>query len=276
MPPLPPASIATRKRTRSTNIAENNSDHSPAVSSNTLSSTMPTSINISPLATSTIAVNAPPKRQRNNPPVGIPPPITPRSSYSLRNRSVTPDPRHPSIRFPSVHTSSIRSAHRQLYSLRSRRPQSQVRLPQVSTTHPIIAPRRSRPPIPPINNQTTTSSTSSSTTFNQPSSLTLQSLRSRSSLRPAPVPPPPPPPAPPVAISSVMPPTLYPTPPAIQPRQYRLVYISDDDDEPAATATIVNTTFGLVTDDEDDEPIRSPITHRRVSRSSSGAGLNAR
>ena len=271
MPSLPPTSIATRKRTRSTNIAENNGDHSPAAASNTL---MPTSINISPLATSTIAVNAPPKRQRNNPPpVGPPPPITPRSSYSLRNRSVTPDPRHPAIRLPSVHTSSMRSAHRQSYNLRSRRPQSQVRLPQVSTIHPIIAPRRSRPLIPPINNQTTTSS---SIAFNQLSSSTLQSLRSRSSPQLGPPLSPPPPPPPPASMSSVMPSNVYPTPPVIQPRQYRLVYISDDDDEPAATTTIVNTTFNLVTDDEDDEPIRPPTTHRRVSQSSSGTGLNAR
>ncbi|CAF5070196.1 unnamed protein product, partial [Rotaria magnacalcarata] len=42
--------------------------------------------------------------------------------------------------------------------------------------------------------------------------------------------------------------------PIVQPRQYRLVYISDDDDSPNTTtqpsASMVNTTFNLVTDDE--------------------------
>ena len=247
MPPLPSTSMATRKRTRSTNISENNIEHQQTASTNSIPTTTATSVNISTLPPTAVATNAPPKRQRNNPPpTGPPPPVTPRTTYSFRNRSLTPDPRHPSTRFPSLQTSSLssaspRSANRQRYNLRPRRPQSQVRLPQVPTPHPIIPPRRIRRPIPPI----AQTLSSSSTNAIQPSSLPIQ---------PPAAPPPPPPPAP---VPPVIPPVTLPIPPVIQPRQYRLVYISDDDDEPTqATATIVNTTFNLVTDDEEDELIR--------------------
>jgi hypothetical protein len=269
MPPLPPTSMATRKRTRSTNISENNIDHQQTVSSSVVPSTTATSVNISSLPINTVAANAPPKRQRNNPPsTGPPPPVPPRTSYSFRNRSLTPDPRHPSTRFPSLHTPSSRSINRQRYNLRPRRPQSQIRLPQVSTPHPIIAPRRIRRPIPPI---AQTTLTSSPTNIIQSSSLSIESL--------LPSPPPPPLPAP-VPVLPGIPPATLPTPPMIQPRQYRLVYISDDDDDQPATtqgtATIVNTTFNLITDDEDDELIRPQVARRRTSRSTSGAGLNTR
>jgi hypothetical protein len=270
MPPLPPPSMATRKRTRSTNISENNLENHQTVSLNSIPTTTATSVNIASLPTNTVAANAPPKRQRNNPPLtGLPPPVIPRTSYSFRNRSLTPDPRHPSTRFPSLQTassSSPRSANRQRYNLRPRRPQSQVRLPQVPTPHPIIAPRRIRRPIPPI---TPTAPSSLPTNVIQPSSLSVHS----------PAPAPPPPPSAPVPL--VTQPVTFPTPPVIQPRQYRLVYISDDDDEPfggtQATATIVNTTFNLVTDDdEDDELIRQHVVRRRASRSTPGAGFNTR
>ncbi|CAF0793991.1 unnamed protein product [Rotaria sordida] len=267
MPSVPPTSIATRKRTRSTNMSENNHDHQQTASSNTSTTTITTLINNnSSHSTNTVTVNAPPKRQRNNPPpTGPPPPVAPRTTYSFRNRSLTPDPRHLITRFPSVHPPSSRSNNQQRYNLRSRRPQSQVRLPQVPTTHPIIPPRRTRPLIPPII-QTTTSA-SSSTNVNQSSSLTLQtSLLSPSPPRP-----------PSASILPVVPPITHLTPPMIQPRQYRLVYISDDDDEPQATATVVNTTLDLVTEDDDDELIRSHIaSHHRLSRSTVGAGFNTR
>jgi hypothetical protein len=138
----------------------------------------------------------------------------------------------------------------------------------VSTPHPIIVPRRIRRPIPPI--AQTTPSSSSSTSVTQSLSLPTE-----------PSPPSPPPSLPaPIAVLPGIPPVTLPTPPVIQPRQYRLVYISDDDNEQPttgqATATLVNTTFNLVTDDEDDEPIRPQVTHRRTSRSTSGAGLNTR
>ncbi|CAF2692026.1 unnamed protein product [Rotaria sp. Silwood2] len=265
MPSVPSTSIATRKRTRSTNISENNHDHQQTASSSTLPTTITTSINTnSSHSTNIVAVNGPPKRQRNNPPpTGPPPPVAPRTSYSFRNRSLTPDPRHLTTRFPSVHPPSSRSSNRQRYNLRPRRPQSQVRLPTVSATQPIIPPRRIRPPIPPINQTIPSSSSSSFTNVNQSSSLTLQS----SSLSP--------PTARPSSI--LIPPITHPTPPVIQPRQYRLVYISDDDDEPQGTATIVNTTFDLVTEDDDDELIRSHIAARhRLSRSTAGAGFNTR
>ncbi len=263
---MPPTPMATRKRTRSTNISENNTDQHQAVSSNVVPTTTATSVAISSLPTNIVAANAPPKRQRNNPPPsGPPPPVPPRTNYSFRNRSLTPDPRHPSSRFPSLHTPSSRSINRQRYNLRPRRPQSQIRLPQVPTPHPTIAPRRIRRPIPPIA-QTTPSS--SSTNVIQPSSLPTES---------SPTPPSLPVPAP---VLPEIPPYTFSTPPVIQPRQYRLVYISDDDDDQPtttrATATIVNTTFNLVTDDEDEEPRRPQVARRRTSRSISGSGFNTR
>ena len=264
MPPLPPTSMATRKRTRSTNISENNLEHQHTTSLHTISTTATaTSVHNSSLPTNTVVVNAPPKRQRNNPPPtlsGPPPPIAPRTSYSFRNRSLTPDPRHSLTRFPSLHAPSSGSPNRQRYNLRPRRPQSQVRLPQVPTQHPLIPPRRIRRPIPPI-----AQTASSSTNAIQPPSVPLQPS--------APLPPPVSAPVPPV-----IPPVTLPTPPVIQPRQYRLVYISDDDEESPAqgTATVVNTTFNLVTDDEDDELTRPQVAHRRTSRTTSGAALNTR
>ncbi len=265
MPQLPPSLMATRKRTRSTNVSENNVDHQQAASSNTIPTTVSTSVTISSLPTNTSAANAPPKRQRNNPPpTGPPPPVAPRTNYSLRNRSLTPDPRHPSTRFPSLHATSSTSANRQRYNLRPRRPQSQIRLPQVPTPQPHVAPRRIRRPIPPIA-QTTPSSSSANVA--QPTSLPIQ-------------PPLVPPPTASIPVPPVIPPLAHPTAPMIQPRQYRLVYISDDDDElprtTQGTATVVNTTFNLVTDDEDDEPIRPQAARRRTSRSTSGAGFNTR
>ena len=66
----------------------------------------------------------------------------------------------------------------------------------------------------------------------------------------------------------------------VQPRQYRLVYISDDDDQPTTSmqpsTAIVNTTFDLVTDDEDDELIRPSVPPRRTARSTANTGQNTR
>jgi len=103
----PPTSTVSRKRTRSTNVSESNDDSQQGTSTS----------NIAP-SHSTNA--APPKRRRNNPP---------RTNYSLRNRSITPD-----VRQSSTNT--------QRYNLRPRDSQSQVRLPRVS------APRRTRRQIP--------------------------------------------------------------------------------------------------------------------------------
>jgi len=70
------------------------------------------------------------------------------------------------------------------------------------------------------------------------------------------------------------------TPAVTQPRQYRLVYISGDDDQPTTATqpspTIVNTTFSLVTDDEDEEPRRPQVPPRRTARSTTGTGHNTR
>ena len=84
----------------------------------------------------------------------------------------------------------------------------------------------------------------------------------------------------PSTIPNITPQQQQPMLPAIQPRQYRLVYISDDDDrhhhhhhhhQPTTAAqsspNIVNTTFNLITDDEDDEPRRVQIPPRRTARS---------
>lgn len=276
MPPLPPTSMATRKRTRSTNVSENNIDHqqtSPSTIIPTSTATITTAapVNISLSTTNTVPVNAPPKRQRNNPPpTGPPPPILPRTSYSFRNRSLTPDPRHPSARFPSLNAPSARSTNRQRYNLRPRRPQSQVRLPQVPAPNPVVAPRRIRRPIPPI--AQTNSSPSSSTNVTQ--SLSLPTESSSSLIPSSPIIPTP------IPVLPGIPSSTIPTPPVIQPRQYRLVYISDDDDEQPitgqATATVVNTTFNLITDDEDEEPRRPNAARHRTSRSTSGTGFNTR
>jgi hypothetical protein len=71
-----------------------------------------------------------------------------------------------------------------------------------------------------------------------------------------------------------------PIPSVPQPRQYRLVYISDDDDQPRTTTqpspAIVNTTFSLVTDDEDEEPRRPQVPSRRTVRSTNSTGHNTR
>jgi hypothetical protein len=268
MPPLPPTSMATRKRTRSTNVSENNTDHQQTSSlTNLVPTTTATSVNISPLLTNTAAVNAPPKRQRNNPPlVGPPPPIPPRTNYSFRNRSLTPDPRHPSARFPSLNAPSARPTTRQRYNLRPRRSHSQIRLPHVPTPHPPVTPRRIRRPIPPIAQTTPSSST---TSFNPSTSTLFTNPSPPSPVLPTPVP-----------ILPGIPSVTLSTPPVIQPRQYRLVYISDDDDEipttTHATATLVNTTLNLITDDEDEELLRPQPTHRRTSRLTSGAGHSIR
>ena len=267
--PLPTStSLATRKRTRSSNVTESLTDHHATNShASFATSSTTTTLNISARSAQTMPVNAAPKRQRNNPPAPMPsPPVRPRTNYSLRNRSITPDPRHPTTRFPSLNTGSSSTSlapsriptasTAQRYNLRSRRPQSQVRLPQVPTPHPTAAPRRTRRPIPPIT-PTISSSNSSSITGLQSTPLI--------------VPPPPP---------SSIPSLSFPVPPSIQPRQYRLVYISDDDDDLPTnghgTATFVNTTLNLVTDDEDDEYTRPATVRRQPTRSISGAGLNAR
>jgi len=182
---MPPAtSTVSRKRTRSTTISESNNDHEPATSTSTIVSSLPTNA-------------APPKRQRNNPP-----PIEPHANYSLRNRSSTSDS--------------------QRYNLRPRRPQTQISLPQVSTSLPRRTRRRIPSSIPTISRQE------------------------------------------------------QPTPSVAQPRQYRLVYISDEDDQPTTTTqpstTIVNSTFNLVTDDDDDEPM--PL--RRTPRPTSNTNHNTR
>lgn len=263
MPSLPSASIGTRKRTRSTNVTENNNDHHPALSAHTLPTmASTTSRPYAPVSANLTTANAPPKRQRNNPPsTGPPPPVAPRTSYSLRNRSLTPDPRHPLTRFPSVNSPTSRSVNRPRYNLRPRRPQSQVRLPQVSTPHPMIPPRRMRPPIPPII-QTASLSVSSSTNAHQTSSVAAPLVPSTTS--------------PPISVPPVIPPITLPPPPVIQPRQYRLVYISDDDDEPQGTATFVNTTLDLVTDDEDDDILRAHTTRLRSSRTAPGPNMSTR
>ena len=271
--PLPTStSLATRKRTRSSNVTESLTDHHATNShASFATSSTTTTLNISARSAQTMPANAPPKRQRNNPPAPIPsPPVRPRTHYSLRNRSITPDPRHPSTRFPSLNTGSTSNslttsriptaATAQRYNLRSRRPQSQVRLPQVPTPHPTAAPRRTRRPIPPI-----------PPTISSSNASTITGIQSTPLIVP-PLPPPPPP--------SSVPSLAFPVPPTIQPRQYRLVYISDDDDDlPLSghgTATFVNTPLNLVTDDEDDEYTRAATIRRQPTRSISGAGLNAR
>lgn len=260
--------MATRKRTRSTNVTEGNADHQQATTSTLVaaSSSIPTALAASVNVTSRLpngnATHVAPKRPRNHPPpTGPPPPVAPRTSYSLRNRSLTPDPRRPLSRFPSITTAST---NRQRYNLRARRPQSQMRLPQVPAPQPVVAPRRFRRPIPPIA-QTTLSTTTNTA---QPSPSTMM-----------------PPPAPPASFSvpppPLIPPAALPTPPAIQPRQYRLVYISDNDDDhqplrsQPSTAS-VNAAFSLRTTEEDNLSPRSLTNHRRLSRSTSSSGLNTR
>jgi len=255
---MPTPSIATRKRTRSTNLTENHIDQSQSTSTNTLS-TNTASVSLSSVPTNTTSVNGPPKRQRNNPPgigaVPPPPPVAPRTSYSFRNRSLTPDPRHPSARFPSLNAPASRSNTRSRYNLRPRRPQSQIRLPQMPPAQPTVPPRHIRRPIPPIAQSTT--STSLFTTNNQAlSSTVLTSPLSN-----------------PIAVLPNIPSVVtIPTPPAIQPRQYRLVYISDDDDEniPTTTTTTGQTTeFNIVTNDD-------LIRPRRSSRTTSGVDVSTR
>ncbi|CAF3438494.1 unnamed protein product [Rotaria socialis] len=214
----PPTSTVSRKRTRSTNVSESNHDLEQATSTSTSSI-----VSNQPNSTAVL-----PKRQRNNPPPPPPPSTAPsissRTNYSLRNRSLTSDTRPSSTRLSSVDTSNSS----QRYNLRPRQlPSSQIYLPQVSTSHPITAPRRAR---------------------RQIQSTLLQSDQPTS--------------------SSI-----------VQPRQYRLVYISDDDDSPNTTtqpsASMVNTTFNLVTDDEDDEFIQSQP--RRIARSTANnTGHNTR
>ncbi|UJR28085.1 hypothetical protein I4U23_009341 [Adineta vaga] len=266
MPSLPAKSMATRKRTRSTNVTESNNVIHPqvtstavaaaTVASNTISTATTLSATISSLPTNANTSNAPPKRQRNNPPpTGPPPPIVPRTNYSLRNRSLTPDSRRPLTRFPSV---NITSTARQRYNFRTRRPESQIRLPQVQTSQPIVAPRRFRRPIPPIAQATPISSAS----------------------MPIPSPVLPPPVTTIIPIPSPIPPLILPTPPAVQPRQIRLVYISDEDDEQPITSpttdNIVESVFNLITADDDNLSTRSTGGFGRTSRSTFGGGFNIR
>lgn len=100
----PPTTTVSRKRTRSTNLADDNHDSEPSTSA--LVSSLPTN-------------PVPPKRQRNNSSES-----ESHSSYSLRNRSVTSDS--------------------QRYNLRPRRSQTQAQLPSSSTAQPAAVPRRAR------------------------------------------------------------------------------------------------------------------------------------
>ncbi|CAF0962047.1 unnamed protein product [Adineta ricciae] len=277
MASLPSRSMATRKRTRSTNVTENNVDHQHTTTttaigtgtlvavSNTISAIGSSSVAMPPLPATANALNAPPKRHRNNPPPRrLPPPVAPRASYSLRNRSLTPDPRHSLTRFPSVSTTSTT---RQRYNLRTRRPASQIRLPQVPAAYPAVAPRRFRQPIPPINPATHASAAPASSTYS-----------------PLISPPPPvlPPPIPvTIPISSSVIPLVPPPPPVVQPRQYRLVYISDEDDEQQpvtspTTDTIVESVYNLLAADGDNLSTRTTLGLGRTSRATSGAGFNIR
>ena len=283
MPPPISSSIATRKRTRSTNVTENNPDHqSIAVSSTPITHTATasnTSGHVFTRSSNGVTISGLPKRQRNNPPTTTAsmtaltaPPVPPRSIYSLRNRSLTPDPRQTAnTRFPSLHASSSRSVTRPRYNLRRRRPQSQVRLPDIATPYPVVAPRRLRRPTVAQLGQRLSASTSSLLNVRQTSTT---------SIPPSAPPPEPPPPSMTPIVTSVVSPMTFSMPPAIQPRQYRLVYISDDDDDlpsnPQGSTTLVNTTINLVTDDEDEEYIRPPMGRRGASRSISSTGLQTR
>jgi len=62
-----------------------------------------------------------------------------------------------------------------------------------------------------------------------------------------------------------------PLSPVAQPRQIRLVYISDDDAQPTTTTQSPPPTFNLITDDEDDEPRRPSVPPRRRSRSTANS-----
>lgn len=77
----------------------------------------------------------------------------------------------------------------------------------------------------------------------------------------------------PIAIPRITPPER-PISPIPQARQYRFVYISDDDNQPTTTIPTIqsspmmtNTTLNLITDDEDEEPRRTQIPSRRTVRS---------
>lgn len=78
----------------------------------------------------------------------------------------------------------------------------------------------------------------------------------------------------PIAIPRITPPER-PISPVPQARQYRFVYISEDDDHQPTTitpatqssSTMTNTTLNLITDDEDEEPHRTQIQPRRTVRS---------
>ena len=77
----------------------------------------------------------------------------------------------------------------------------------------------------------------------------------------------------PIAIPRITPPER-PISPLPQARQYRFVYISDDDNQPTtntpitqSSPMITNTTLNLITDDEDEEPRRTQIPTRRTVRS---------
>ena len=273
MPSLPANLMATRKRTRSTNVTENNVDHqqvitttaaaatTTTVASNTISNAAASSTTMSSLPTNT--VNVPPKRQRNNPPpTGPPPPVAPRTSYSLRNRSLTPDPRRPSTRFPSVNTTST---VRQRYNLRTRRPASQVRLPQVPAPHPTVPPRRFRRPIPPIAQATPISST---TNIIHPIFEPIPPLILSPSVLPT------------IPALSPIPPIIHPTPPNVQPRQYRLVYISDEDDEQPIRSpnanTIVESVYNLIAAEDDNLSTTTTAGISRTPRQGFSVGFNTR
>ena len=276
MASLPSRSMATRKRTRSTNVTENNVDHQHTTTTtaigtgtlvavpNTISAIGSSSVAMPSLPATTNTLNAPPKRHRNNPPpTRLPPPVAPRTSYSLRNRSFTPDPRHPLTRFSSV---STMPTTRQRYNLRTRRPTSQIRLPQVPPAYPVVTPRRFRQPIPPITPAAHAPAAQTSSTY------------------PPLIPPSPPvlPPPMPITtpISSSVIPLIPPPPPVVQPRQYRLVYISDEDDEQPVTSpttdTIVESVYNLLAVDGDNLSTRSTAGLGRTSRITSGTGFNIR
>lgn len=82
-------------------------------------------------------------------------------------------------------------------------------------------------------------------------------------------------------ISSTITQSVQSTSSIVQPRQYRLVYISDDDDPPTSTTqtstSMTNTTLNLITDDEDDEVTRVPQPPpRRTARTTTNTGHNTR
>jgi hypothetical protein len=142
-------------------------------------------------------------------------------------------------------------------------------------SQPSVAPRRIHRPISSIAQTMSISSSPSINTIQTSSLSTLPSMvvaaaaaAVTATTSPSP---------PPVPFVSPLP---LPIPPVIQPRQYRLVYISDDDDETPvstqSTTSAVDSTFNFITGDEEDSFARTPSSRHRSSRSMSGANLSTR